>query len=159
MKKLDLEILFESILPKLYGLSFALCNDEAMAQQLVVDAYTVFIMREKDFVSDMDFDTAIGQDRVATKRYLYCELIREIFELGLKRKSQFQLNSGENFEFDNYFDLPIQKRAILYLKEIAKLDITDLQEIFSLQRHQVLESLHNSHFCLTQDLLNNEMQL
>lgn len=159
MKKLELELLFESILSKLYGFSFILSNDNEVAEQLIVDAYTVFIMREKDFLSDMDIDTELGQDRVATKRYLYCELIREIFELALKRKNQFKLSSEDNLEFDNYFDLPIQKRAILYLKEIAKLDIVDLQEIFSLQRHQVLESLHNSHFCLTQDLLNQEIQL
>jgi hypothetical protein len=50
MNKVQLIPLIDSLLPKVYGFAFSLLGDELQAEQAVIDAYTVFLMKEKDFL-------------------------------------------------------------------------------------------------------------
>jgi len=160
MRKEQLETILDSITPKLYGFCTALTRSEQEAEQMFVDAYTVFILKEKHFVAEMQFDIESKKDRVSTKRYFLNEILKEIYELARVRNPKNRYDNSSFLEYESFYDLNIQKRAILYLKDVANMSIEDLQEVFVLQRHQVIELLHNSYYGLVKDIKDfNETSL
>jgi hypothetical protein len=154
MRKEHLEAMIDSITPKLYGFCTALTRSEEEAEQIFVDAYTVFILKEKYFVAEMQFDIDSKSDRISTKRYFLNEILKEIYELARLRAPKNRYDNSSFLEYESFYDLNIQKRAILYLKDVANMNVEDLQEIFVLQRHQIIELLHNSYFGLIKDTQN-----
>lgn len=156
MTRDQLENILEPLLPKLFGFSCALTRSEEEAGQILIDAYTVFILKEKNFVADMSFDPASKRDRVNTKRYFFNELLKEIYTLARKRTPRYKFDNSTFREFENFYDLNVQKRAMLFLKDVANLTVEDLQEVFALQRHQVIELLHNAYHGLVYDVGYNQ---
>ena len=150
MRKEEVITLIDSIIPKLYGFAFALVGDELQAEQLIVDAYTVYIMEDVNFLIGEDYIASNKTHRRNYRKYLLREIIGEIYELALKRIPQLaSLHSKANrnsdyMEYESFYNLNINKRALLYLKEIAQFSIDEIQEIFAIERFQVLEIFHNS---------------
>ena len=151
MKKEELKTQLDSVLPRLYAFSKSLIIDELHAEQLVLDSLTVFLVAEKSFLSDMSFDAQDKNDRIEIKKYLLKNLLVQIYALALKRTPHILKSSTEHFEFKNFYSLSTQKRAILYLKEIAQYTVEDLQQLFNLKRHEIIELYHNSKYELLKD--------
>lgn len=159
MKRSDLEKIIDSLFPRLYGFSSALTQDTDQASQTLVDAYTVFILREKNFIADMELNLENRAERVSAKRYFFNELLKEIFELAKMRRPDRKIDNSGFREYQNFYDLNLQRRAIIYLKDVEGLSIEDLQEVFVMQRHQVVELLHNSYYELVKDIRVEESPL
>ncbi|MFT6631390.1 MAG: hypothetical protein ACJAS4_001339 [Bacteriovoracaceae bacterium] len=154
MNKVQLIPLIDSLLPKVYGFAFSLLGDELQAEQAVIDAYTVFLMKEKDFLVKEEMDSDNNRHRQGLKKYLLREITREVYELSLKRISQLGGKRKSLLEFESFYSLNLNKRALLYLKEIGLYTVSDLQEIFSLERHQVIETYYNARFEILNDNTN-----
>lgn len=146
MNKVELIPLIDNLVPKVYGFAFSLLGDELQAEQAVIDAYTVFLMKEKDFLIDEELDPESKQDRKSLKKFLLREMTREVYELSLKRVSQFGRNKKSPPEFNRFYSLSLNKRALIYLKEVGLYTVSDLQEIFALERHQVIEAYYNARY-------------
>ncbi len=146
MQKNELDFLLEKITPKLFNFTYGLTGEELSAEQLILDSYTVFLMENKDFLSSQDYDSSDRLDRNRVTKFLYREMVREVFDLGVKRAHQYNLGGHElqNPEFKDYFQVSIKKRAVLFLKEVEGFTITELQEVFTLDRYQVVELYHNA---------------
>ena len=157
MTQQELEKIIDSIFPKLLGFSSSLTSTADQAQQTLIDAYTVFVLREKNFISKMEAKLEDRVERLATKRYFLNELLKEIYDLAQMRKEPGKIDHSKFREYENFFDLNLQKRAILYLKNKQNMSIEDLQEIFTMQRHQVIELLHNSYYKLIKDVQYNQV--
>ena len=138
MNKNQLEIFIDSLIPKFYSFAYALSADQVQAEQLVIDAYTVYTLREKDYLMQLEFDSDNKKSRVALKRLLTVEIYNEIYELARKKYRKIKPSTQNLYEYKNFHQLTIQKKAILYLKEKQNLSIEELQEIFALKRHQVI---------------------
>jgi len=152
MRKDQLENILDSITPKLYGFCQALTRNQDEAEQMFIDAYTVFILKEKHFVAEMQVNLESKKERVSTKRYFLNEILKEIYELGRMRTPRNRFDNSAFMEYENFYDLNIQKRAVLYLKDAAGMSVEDIQEVFVMQRHQVIEILHNAYYGLTSDI-------
>ncbi len=150
MKKEELLSIIDSQIPKFYGFSYALLGDELEAEQVIIDAYTVFLMKEKDFLTEEEGDFEDKHYRQSIKKYLLREMTREIYELSIKRFSKFHKNQKNLLEYNCFFEMNMNKRALIYLKEVGLYTVKDLQEIFTLERHQVIELFYNAKF----ELLN-----
>ncbi|MBD65708.1 MAG: hypothetical protein CME62_10910 [Halobacteriovoraceae bacterium] len=156
MNKNQLEIFIDSLIPKFYSFAYALSADQVQAEQLVIDAYTVYTLREKDYLMQLEFDSDNKKSRVALKRLLTVEIYNEIYELARKKYRKIKPSTQNLYEYKNFHQLTIQKKAILYLKEKQNLSIEELQEIFALKRHQVIELYHNAKHSLVSDMTNSE---
>ncbi len=144
MKKSEVTILIDSLLPRLYGYAYALVGSDLHAEQLIVDAYTVYIVNDKHFLSSAHYDFQDKHERAEIKKYLLKEMLSCIYELAVKRAPQILGHAKECLEHEKFYELDVQKRAVVYLKEAAGYPVEDLQEIFAMQRYQILELLHNS---------------
>lgn len=143
MKKAQLQNLVNSLIPKFYSFAFALVPDELQAEQMVIDSYAVFVVREKKFITDFKFS---GEKKeVSTlKKYIMSHMICELYQMGLKRSSQLRiLGKKDHGQYDSFYHLKINQRAILFLKESFKYSIEGIQEILGLQKYQVIEALYN----------------
>lgn len=139
------EILMETQLPKLFGLCSALTPNLKFAEQLFMDAYTVFVVEEKEFLATENFETTNQSERLSVKRYLFNSMSRQIIELASKKSKYFEaVPNSKILEYKNFFELKNNHKAILFLKEKLKVDLKDLQEIFELQSYQVKEVFHNA---------------
>lgn len=152
MRIQQFEILMETQLQKLFGLCCALTPSLKLSEQLFVDAYTVFVVEEKEFLAKEDFDTTDNSERLSVKRYLFNSISRHIVELASKKSRYFdEVLKNSQLEYTNFFELKNNHKAVLFLKEKLNIDLKDLQEIFALQPHQVKEIYHNALYKLNQD--------
>lgn len=153
MRKQQLEILIESITPKTFGFCYALTGNVETAQQLFVDAYTVFIIEEKEFISQDELPSGDREQRLSIKRYLFNTFAKYIYQLA-QNKERYLITRSESeeiLEYGVFYNLKVQQRAVLFLKEKIDLNLVDLQEIFALKRHQLIEFIHNANFSLNAD--------
>lgn len=154
MKIDDLEILTSSLIPKLYSFAFAMINEESMAEQIVIDAYSVFLVKDKNFIENFKYEDS-KKEKVSIKRYLFINLLREVYEMSLKRKAHSKYLLKKRFdEYDAFYSLESQQKAVLFLKENFEFSIEMIQETLQLEKYQVVECLYNSR----QRLLSNEVE-
>ncbi|MDP7320325.1 MAG: hypothetical protein QF441_06925 [Bacteriovoracaceae bacterium] len=150
MEKNDICQLMHTLLPKLYSFAYALGPDEVFAEQLIIDAYTLMIMKDEDIFLSEDYDLKNVYDRKILKKYLFKEMLSEMYELAMKREKPNW--EHVSFEYQSFYQLKPSQRALIFLKEKCELLIEDLQEVFTLQRFQVLENYHNAKsFLLSHD--------
>lgn len=142
MKRNDLISIVDSIIPGLYSFSYALIPDELQAEQLIVDAFSVFLIREEEDIKALEMESA--RERAASKRYAQTSLLIDIFDLAKKRAPQLASLLRNVREHKSFYELDILHRAVLSAKENLKLSNAQIGEIFALKNHQVLEALHNS---------------
>ena len=152
MKREEINISVNSLIPQAYGFSYAICSEEESAKQLLLDAYTLFIVQEHENLLGMKFDLKQRKDRKNYKRVIRLQLFQAIFELSLKRSQMIKIQTTNHLEFKDFFSLQLSQRALIYLKESQNFSIQDLQEVFTLQRHQVIEVLYNSKNILLADM-------
>ena len=135
-----------SLIPRLYNFAMVILSDDKKAQQLVLDAYTVYVMKEKRFLKKQLNTENSKKEMNSLKKFLRKELIKEIYDLGLKRLDHAhskQVNYSK-IEYREFFNLSLFKRSILFLKEKEGMSIDELQEVFVVQRYELIEAYYNS---------------
>ena len=148
MNKSEITPLIDSLIPQLYNFAYSLIPDELQAEQLVVDAYSVFLVREQAFLLDCHYDKD-PKKRSKVKKKIQNLLITDLLELGSKRAPQLKELLRSERKHKAFYQLEINQRAVLSLKENLNLSLSELQEVFALQRHQVIELLHNARAAVT----------
>lgn len=141
MESSELMLYMNQLLPRLYKFSFSLVGEETMAEQLILDGHTVFTMREKKLLLKEKFSK--GKAGTRFKKYLFRQLVAEIFELASQRINNNFIERENLLEYESFFKVQLRKRALIYLKEIENFKVEELQEVFLLQRHEVLEIYYN----------------
>lgn len=155
MNKSDLQTLTNLLTPKLYSFAYALIPDELQAQQIIVDAYAIFLVQEKNFISDYNYK-GTKKDRSAITRYIMTNMVAQIYELGLKRSAQRRnLRKKDLGLYQSFYNLKTNHRAILFLREKLRYSIEAIQQTLSLEKYQVLEAIYNAQHNL---ISNNEAQ-
>lgn len=142
MKRNELISIIDSIIPGLYGFAYALIPDELQAEQLIVDAYSVFLIREEDDIKALEMQSA--RERAASKKFAQTSLMIDIFDLAKKRAPQLASLMRNVREHQSFYSLDILHRGVLSAKENLHLSNPQIAEVFALKSHQVLEALHNA---------------
>jgi hypothetical protein len=144
MKKTELQSIVTPLIPKLYSFAYAMVPEEMLAEQLVMDAYAVFVVREKQFIKNFDYKED-KKEKTAVKRYILSGILLDIYQLGVKRSAQVKY-SQRNKDFGLYtpfYKLNSLQRAVIFLKENFKYSTQGIQEILNLEKLQVIEAIYN----------------
>lgn len=144
----------DELIQPLFGFSYILAGEHDQAKDLMMDAYTVFLVREKRFLQKKDLDSKDKVFRRQIKKHLYHELLREILELAMKRKASVQPTHGLKIseEFKCFFEMGTIERATFYLKEVKGFSIEDIQTIFGFERARVVELYYNARQVMVGDI-------
>lgn len=143
MNKAELASILENVLPKLFSFAYSLIPDELQAEQMVIDAYSVFIIREKEYIEEYKLDMVQKKERARFRRFLMKSLLQDIYKLGVKRASQLGDYTPER-NYQSYYQLGIPERAILYMKDILGLELEEIQEVMHMLKHQLIEKIYNA---------------
>jgi DNA-directed RNA polymerase specialized sigma24 family protein len=148
--KSGLKEYLERNLNDLFSFSFCLLPDELQAQQLLLDALSVFALGEKDLVEE--FEVVVDpQRKLALMKVLRKSIMRAIFHMASKRASQLEstLFSRENTP-DVFFHLAISQRAVLYLKHKLNFDFSEIEHILGKHSTEVMGILSQGRVRLAQ---------
>lgn len=144
MKKVELQTLVNSLIPKFYSFAYALVPDELQAEQMVIDAYAVFLVREKNFITEFKYK-GDKKEKSAMKKFIMAHMLSELYQTGLKRASQLKvLGQRDHGQYDSFYRLKANYRAILFLKESFNMTAAGIQEVLGLEKYQVIEALYNA---------------
>ncbi|MCO4754322.1 MAG: hypothetical protein KC478_07555 [Bacteriovoracaceae bacterium] len=156
MKKSEIAPLIDSLIPGLYSFGYGLIPDELQAEQLVVDAYSVFILREKEFILNYEHNGPKQRSRV--RKYIQNQILADMLDLGSKRASQLQGLFRTAMQQNHFYSLEFNQRAALCMKENLTLSTSDMQEVFALKKHQVCELIHHARNRLVHRSHSNEVE-
>ena len=140
----------ERNLNDLFSFSFCLLPDELQAQQLLLDALSVFVAGEKELI--LEFETVEDPERkLSLMKVLRKSIMRAIYHMASKRSRQLEtiLMSGDNTP-DVFFHLGISQRAVLYLKHKLNFDFAEIEHILGKASPEVIGILSQGRVRLSQ---------
>lgn len=155
MNRSELAPLIDTLIPGFYSFAYALIPDELQAEQLVIDAYSVFLIREEGSLRELSDLRELrsgskgkakdsSRDRNKLRHFLQKHIITDIFELGQTRAPQLKSLLRESAERSAFYQLETSQRAALHLKEHMNFSYQDMEEVFAMKKYQIIELLHNS---------------
>jgi len=148
--KTGLKEYLERNLNDLFSFSFCLLPDELQAQQLLLDALSIFVASEKDLI--LEFETTEDPGRkLSLMKVLRKSIMRAVYHMAAKRSRQLQstLSPHENTS-DVFFHLGISQRAVLYLKHKLNFDFSEIEHILGKASPEVMGILSQGRVRLAQ---------
>lgn len=143
MNKDELNETINQLLPKLNGVSYSLALDKDASKQLLVDSFTLFIMKNKSNLKKVDLNTS-SNNRLDIKKLLFKELVQSLYDVFCKRSTSYKTIKNISLEYKSFSTLKPLQRAIFYLKAINDFSINNLQETFEIPHYRIMEILHSS---------------
>ena len=135
-----LENIVSPLIDKLYSLSYAIVPNELEAEQLLVDGYTRFIIKDKEFILDTQIED--GFDKNSFMDFCLSRLIQEVFSLAKKRNSSFLYSKKENLdEFNVFYTLNLDSRVVIHLNTILDFDENKIAQTLLIEKHEIVKMM------------------
>ncbi len=151
MRKKDLFSLVQPLLPRFYSLGVALLPDDLQAQQLVVDAMTLCLLKNKDAWLTQEWDPEDRKGHVLERKQFMKTYVRHLTDLAAKRAAQLgpTLADGELIQaHPQFYRLDVRTRAVAWLRFQQGWTVDEVGRTLGLPRHEVVEKLHNLRFLM-----------
>ncbi len=115
----------------LYSFAYNLIPDELQASQVCIDAISTLLLEDADIIDD--FQNGRKEDleiRIKLNRYAY--------NLCQKRENQLPpLMKGDN-PHNKFYELDLQKRAIISLRENSAFSIEEIEKIIDKRNYEII---------------------
>jgi hypothetical protein len=115
----------------LYGFAYILVPDELQASQICIDSISSFLLECKDLVSDFLDDKSVNQE-IKIKLYQF------VYNLSVKRDVQLTTLSTENRNSSFFYQLDINKRGIIYLRDRSQLLLSEIELIVGRRNYEII---------------------
>lgn len=154
MKRSDFNKLVAPLSEKLYRFAFTLVPDDLQAEQLVIDSFNAYLLKEKKRILANEIDLNSNKNLQVQRRQHLRSILRYIFEIGVRRSIQLseQLKLSRPNEYAIYFSLEPKTRFVMSLRFDAQFSMEEIEEIVHAPRYEVIEKIHNGRFLLLSDL-------
>ncbi|MFZ4712245.1 MAG: hypothetical protein ACOYL6_00920 [Bacteriovoracaceae bacterium] len=158
VNKKELDSLLQKFSSKAYELAYTLVPDDLQASQIVVDATTTFLVTEMEWLMNIDTEDLDRASESELKKDFYLYFMKSVFSLGMKRFTQLpNLKTTEKEDNQSYFQLDGKTRALVFLKYKENLSMTELMDITTLEKSEVMSRLFQG-LELLGDKKNNPMR-
>lgn len=152
VRKKDFFALVQPLQPRIHSLAICLLPDDLQAQQLVIDAFTLCLLKEKNIWLMRDSEDM--QDRrklmIMRKQFLR-SWIAALVDLGGKRAAHLQgslPHSEVATEHPIFYSLELRTRAVAWLRFRQGWGMEEVMRTLGMKRYEVLEKIHNARFLL-----------
>jgi hypothetical protein len=154
MKRKDLLQVTGPLADKLYRFAFMLIPDDLQAEQLVIDGFNAFLLRERKSILRKELDLENKKDVLLQRRQLFKGILRSMGEIGIRRALQLseQMRLTKPEEFELFFSLDPKVRFVTALRYEAQFTVEEIGEILQVPRFEVIEKIHNGRFLLMNKL-------
>ena len=113
---------------QIFPFAFSLIYDELQAQQLIIDAQSVFLGRNQDALEDY-----LESEDEMSKRLKWFEISKviysNIYQIASKRFDQVRSSLSFDEKYTAFYALSLEQRAILFLKYKTDFEESDIYEI------------------------------
>lgn len=160
MKRKEIYTLLSPLSEKLYRFAYTLIPDDLQAEQLVVDSFNAFLLKERKKIISKEIDLSSKKDVQIFRRFYFKAILQYMMEIGSRRAIQLseQLKVSGPQEYRPYFSLEPKIRFVISLRFDAQFSVEEIEEIVQMPRYEVIEKIHNGRFLLMNDL-NRGMNL
>jgi hypothetical protein len=154
MKRSELLLLAQPLSERLYQVAFSIIPDDLQAEQIVIDAFNAFLLKENKQLLAIHFDAQNNKQVQFQRKHVFKMILKNLCDIGLRRS--LQLNSEAPLtlpeEFKSYFSLEPKVRLIMRLRYDLQFNTDEIEDILGLPRYEVIEKIHNGRFLLGNNL-------
>lgn len=158
MDNSEIKSIINSQIERLHGFAFALTGDENKADELIIDAFTVLLVKERDYLKDLDTSLADKLEDRLIHNFIAKNMFKNMLDIMSKRKNDEEY-TRENLYHDSFFKLDLLGRSILYFKDVLGYKIDEIQDIFEIQKHQVIEKINSSRHHLIREASSENLEI
>lgn len=144
MKNVELESIIQNLTQRMYQYAFCLVPDELQAEQIVIDATSVYLMKEKNFLNSFDQELATKKEKLLFKRNLHLNLMKEVWNLGRKRGLELNPHMKTPEKFTRFYELDLVQRSALFLKDSQEYKWEDISFIQDAKKYQLIEKIYQA---------------
>lgn len=124
-----------------------LLPDDLQAQQLVIDAFTQSLLKEKQEWLAREWDERDKKAQLQLRKLALRSMVRTIVELGVRRAAQ--LGMGQALpDFKQFYQMDARTRAVAWLRFQQGWPLDEIERTLAMKRHEVIEKVHNARFLL-----------
>jgi hypothetical protein len=145
----DVEHFTNLLMPRLYKYAYGLVPDGKTARELIADAYSVFTVREIDFILGTELPVQ-RKAQAMIKRFFLMGILEEMYQLSLKKTFNIRrVIHQADLEHQVFYNLSTTERSVLILKERLNFTPEAIAQVMKIKKYQVVEALYNSRETLT----------
>ena len=154
MKRKELNTLLSPLSEKLYRFAYTLIPDDLQAEQLVIDSFNAFLLRERKKLMAREVDLVSKNGSQILRRQYFKGILQHMLEIGVRRSIQLseQIKVSRPQEYVPYYSLEPKVRFVMSLRYDAQFSVEEIEEIVQMPRYEVIEKIHNGRFLLLSDL-------
>jgi len=154
MKRKDFYQLVAPLSEKLYRYAYTLIPDDLQAEQLVVDGFNAYLLRERKKILIKELNFSDKKEVTLLRRFHFKGILRNMCDIGIRRSVHFleQMHDMRPKEYNSFYSLDPKVRFTMSLRYDAKFTVEEIEDIIQLPRYEVIEKLHNGRFLLATDL-------
>jgi hypothetical protein len=154
MKRKDFYQLLAPLTDKLYRFGFTLIPDDLQAEQLVIDSFNAYLLKERKTLLKKDVDLTNKKESQYLRRIHFKGILRHMCEIGARRSVQLidQLRLSLPEGYSPYYSLEPKIRFVMSLRYDAQFSVEEIEEIVQMPRFEVIEKIHNGRFLLMSNL-------
>ncbi len=138
MDNKTLETITSTLMNKLYSLAYAVVPSDLEAEQLIVDSYTRFVVKDKELILDEEINGSF--DRGSFTDFCLERIIQEMYDLGKKRAQSYFYTRKNSFdEFNSFYSLSLESRFVIHLNTVLAFNESRISKTLNLNRHEVVQ--------------------
>jgi len=160
MNRSDFFHLVQPLTSKLYRAGYCLMPDDLQVEQLVIDAFNGYLIREKKSILEhKDLNQYSKKDLQVQRRIFFKGILKYLSDIGVRRSLQMsdQMNRSRPHDFQSFFKLDPRVRLTLCLRYDFQFTTNEIEDITGMTRYEVIEKLHNGRYLLLHDFNQGAM--
>ena len=151
MRKKDLLALIQPLLPRFHALGLCLLPDDLQAQQLVIDALTLCLLKEKKQWREREWIEDNKKTQLHLRRLFMKSMVGHMVDLGVKRASQLWATLPDVEivrDHPQFYQLETRTRAVAWLRFNQGWNMDEIERVLGLKRFELVEKIHNARFLM-----------
>jgi hypothetical protein len=154
MKRTDFFQLIQPLTDKLYRFAFAMMPDDLQAEQLVIDSFNAYLIKEKKSILRQEVDLTQKKTLPVIRRKHFKGILQHMITIGLRRSIQLneQLKISRPDDFKAFYELDPKVRSVLALRFEAQFTVEEIEDMTAMPKYEVIEKIHNGRFLLLNHL-------
>ena len=151
VRKKDLFVLIQPLLPRLHSLAVCLLPDDLQAQQLVVDTLMLCLLKEKKIWREREWDEENAKIQLQLRKQFMKSMVTHMVDLGMKRSLQLWTTLPDVElvrQYPQFYQLETKARAVAWLRFGQNWSMDEIERVLQLKRYELVEKVHNARFLM-----------
>jgi hypothetical protein len=150
MKTIELEKFIQNLSTDLYSFAFILIPDDLQATQLMIDAVSAFMIKNKMLIDK--WKNATDSEVMTHSQDIKLHLYKAMYDLSKKRYGQLRLSFKDIEDSSGFFSLEFDDKAVLFLKERFDFSLELIEFILGKTRGELLAHLYSARITMVNKL-------